>query len=60
MFCDNLAAHQREEFKVDGANHSGLVWYGLPNGTDAGFAKVLKQLIGIEQREWLDCDDNAD
>ena len=66
LFCDNLAAHQREEFKVDVANHSGLVWFGLPNGTDlwqpvdAGFAQVLKQLIGIEQREWLDCDDNAD
>ena len=34
LLCDNLESHQREEFKVDVTNHSGLVWYGLPNGTD--------------------------
>ena len=27
---------------------------------DVRFAQVLKQLIDIKQREWLDCDDNAD
>ena len=66
LFCDNLEAHQNDEFKESVSKNLGLVWFGLPNGTDlwqpvdAGYAQVLKQLIGIEQRDWLDCDDNAD
>ena len=27
---------------------------------DAGYADVLKKLVGIQQREWLDKDENAD
>ena len=48
LLCDNLEAHQREEFKVDVAKHSGLVCYGLPNGSDlwqpvdVGFVQMLK------------------
>ena len=66
MLCDNLEAHQKDDFKESVANKSVLVWFGLPNGTDlwqpvdAGFAQIFKQLIGIEQRDWLECDDNAD
>lgn len=66
LLCDNLEAHQKDEFKESVSLKSGLVWFGLPNGTDlwqpvdAGYAQILKQLIGIEQRDWLDCDDNAD
>ena len=43
---------------------NGVVWYGLPNATDlwqpvdAGYA--LKSLISIENRDWLEFDDNAD
>lgn len=66
LLCDNLEAHQKDDFKKSVSNKSGLVWFGLPNGTDlwqpvdAGFAQILKQLIGTEQRDWLDCDENAD
>ena len=42
-----------------------MVWYGLKEGTDlcqpvdAGYANVLKTLVGIQQREWLDKHENA-
>ena len=44
---------------------SGIVWYGLPHATDlwqsvdAGYAQVLKSLIGIEHIDWLDYENNA-
>ena len=44
----------------------GLVWYGLKNATDlwqvvdAGIAQLLKVLTGLEHRNWLDDDNNAD
>ena len=66
LLCDNLEAHQKDDFKESVSKKSGLVWFGLPNGTDlwqpvdAGYAQILKSLIGIEQRDWLDCDNNAD
>ena len=66
LLLDNLEAHTKEEFKSIVNELSGVVWFGLPNATDlwqpvdAGYAQVLKSLIGIEHRDWLDDEDNAD
>ena len=60
LLLDNLEVHKQSEFKKAVHDDSGLVWFGLPNGTDlwqpvdAGFALVLKARIGIEHRDWLD------
>ena len=43
-----------------------MVWYGLPGATDlwqpvdAGYAQILKVLIGQAQRKWLDDEENAE
>ena len=43
-----------------------MVCYGVKEGTDlcqpvdTGYANVRKTLVGIQQREWLDKDENAD
>lgn len=66
LLCDNLEAQTSAQFKEYISSLSGLVWYGLKNGTDlwqvvdAGIAQMLKVLTGIEHNEWLDQDDNAD
>ena len=63
---DNLEAHTKEEFKEFINSLSRVVWFGLPNTTDlwhpvdTGYAQVLKVLAGIEHREWLDQENNAD
>ena len=66
LLLDNLAAHTKDKFKEAVHNISGVVWYGLPNATDlwqpvdAGYSQVLKALIAVEHRDWLDYDNNAD
>ena len=66
LLLANLEAHIQAEFKEAVNKLSGIVWYGLPNATDlwqpvdAGYAQVLKALIGVEHRDWLDCDNIAD
>ena len=66
LLLDNLEAHKQSELKKTVYDDSGLVWFSLPNGTDlwqpvdAGFAQVLTVLIGIEHRDWLDQENNAD
>ena len=66
LLVDNLSCQESDEFKEKVAELNGVCWYGLKDVTDfwqpvdAGYAQVLKQLVAIQQREWLDIDDNAD
>ena len=66
LLLDNLNAHCSDEFKASVSQLQGLVWYGLPGSTnlwhpvDARYAQVLKALIGIEHRDWLDRESNSD
>ena len=65
LLLDNLNAHCSDEFKASVCQLQGGMWYGLPGGTDlwqpvdAGYAQVLKALICIEHRDWLDRDSHA-
>ena len=44
----------------------GVVWFGVPNGTDlwqpvdAGFGQLLKTLINHKFTEWLEGEEKAD
>ena len=66
LLLDSLEAHTKEEFKEVVNSLSGVVWFGLPNATDlwqpvdAGYAQVLKALVGTKHREWLTQENNAD
>ena len=66
LFCDNLTGQVSSEFKEAVAKLGGVVWYGLPGATDlwqpvdAGYAQILKVLIGQAQRKWLDDEENAE
>jgi len=66
LFCDNLTGQVVTEFKEPVAKLGGVVWYGLPGATDlwqpvdAGYAQILKTLIGQAQRKWLDDEENAE
>ena len=66
LLLDNLEAHIQTEFREAVNKVSGIARYGLPNATDlwqpvdAGYAEVLKALNGVEHRDWLDCENNAD
>jgi len=66
LFCDNLTGQVADQFKEAVSKLGGVVWYGLPSATDlwqpvdAGFAQLLKTLIGQAKRRWLDDDDNAE
>lgn len=66
LFCDNLTGQVADQFKEAVSKLGGVVWYGLPGATDfwqpvdAGYAQLLKTLIGQAQRRWLDDDDNAE
>ena len=65
LFADNLTAQTHDDFKTAVSDQSGVVWFGLPNGTDlwqpvdAGYVQVLKQLMAHEHHNWLDDEDNA-
>ena len=66
LLCDNLDAQCQREFKEAIHVLKILVWYGLRNATDlwqvvdTGVAQLLKVLTGLEHRNWLDGDNNAD
>ena len=66
LLLDNLSCQESDEFKKEVSVIKGLCWYGLKEETDlwqpvdAGYADVPKKLVGIQQREWLDKDENAD
>lgn len=66
LFCDNLTGQVATEFKEAVTKLGGIVWYGLPGATDlwqpvdAGYAQILKTLIGQAQRKWLDDEENAE
>ena len=66
LFCDNLTGQTADEFKDAVSKIIGVCWYGLPNATDlwkmidAGYAELLKVLIGQAQHAWHDDDQNAD
>lgn len=66
LFRGNLIGQVATEFKEAVVKLGGLVWYGLPGATnlwqpvDAGYAKILKVLIGQAQRKWLDDEKNAE
>ena len=66
LFCDNLTGQTADEFKDAVSKLIGVCWYGLPNATDlwqvidAGYAELLKVLIGQAQHAWLDDDQIAD
>ena len=66
LLLDNREAHTKEEFKEVVSSFSGVVWFGLLNATDfwdpvnTGYAQVLKVLVEIKHREWLDHENNAD
>ena len=66
LFCDNLTGQVATEFREAVAKLGGVVWYGLPGATnlwqpvDAGYAQILKTLIGQAQRKRLHDDENAE
>ena len=66
LLCDNLEGQISSEFKEKVRLLEGLVWYGLKNGTefwkptDGGVGRILKVLIGQEQQEWLESDENLE
>ena len=63
-FCDN--AQTQDSFKSAVSDKSGVVWLGLPKGTDlwqpvdAGYAQLLKVLMRHDFENWLDDDEHAD
>ena len=66
LLLDNLEPHIQTEFREAVNKLSRIVWCGLPNATvlwqpvDEGYAQVLKGLIGVEYRDWPDCENNGD
>ena len=66
LLCDNLEGQISYSFKEQVRLIEGLVWYGLKNATelwqpmDGGVGRILKALIGQEQQDWLESDDNLD
>ena len=66
LFCDNLTAQTQDSFKSAVSAQSGVVWYGMPKGTDlwqpvdAGYAQLLKVLMHQQFEAWLDDDEHAD
>ena len=66
LLADNLTGQVHDEFKEAVSDISGVVWYGLSNGTDlwqpvdAGYAKMLKTLMAQEHHKWIDDDEHAD
>ena len=59
LFADNLIGQVYDDFK-ESVSGSGIVWYGLPNAVDAGYAKMLKTLMEQELHKWLDDKEHAD
>ena len=66
VLLENLKGKIQDDFKESVSNINGLLWYGLPDGTDlwqpvdAGYAACLKSLIAIEHKKWLDIENNAE
>ena len=66
LLLDKLSCQESDEFKENVSAIKGLCWYGLKEGVDlwqpvdAGYADALKKLVCIQQREWLDKDENKD
>ena len=66
LLLDHLSCQESHEFKEKVSAIKRLCWYGLTEGTDlwqpvdAGDKDILKKLVGIQQRKWLDNDENAD
>ena len=56
----------QDSFKSAVSDKSGVVWLGLPKGTDlwqpvdAGYAQLLKVLMHHDFENWLDDDEHAD
>ena len=61
---EGLRRQIQADFKKSVADANGLLWIGLPDGTDlwqpvdAGYAACLRALIAIEHRNWLDIENN--
>ena len=66
LFADNLTGQVRDDFKETVSDCSGVVWYVLPNAADlwqpvdAGYAKMLKTLMGQVHHKWLHDEEHAD
>ena len=66
LLLDNLSCQESNEFKEKVSAIKRLCWYDLKEETDlwqsvdAGYVNVLKKLVGILEREWLDKDEKAD
>lgn len=66
LLCDNLEWQTKLSFTAAVSLLGGLVWYGLKNGTevwqpvDDGVGRIPNVLIGQQQQEWLETDDNLD
>ena len=66
LLLDNLSCQQSDAFKEKVSEIGGVCWYGLKDATDlwqpvdAGYAETLKKLVSIQQRDWLDLEENAD
>ena len=66
LFLHNFEAHTKDDCKILVNSLNDVVWYRLSNVTglwqpvDAGYAQVLKSLISIEHREWVEFDNYGD
>jgi hypothetical protein len=66
LFCDNLVAQTSEEFKTAVRNTGGIVWFGIPNGTnvwqpvDCGYGQLYKSQVALAQERWLEEGDNVE
>ena len=66
LFLGNFEAHTKVDFKILVNSLNGVVWSRLSNATDlwqpvdAGYSQVLKSLISIEHREWVEFDSYGD
>ena len=62
LLLDHFFCQYSDKFKENLSAIKGLCWYDLKEGTDhwqtvdAGYAYVLKKLVGIQQMELLDKD----
>ena len=66
LYSDNLTAQVSDDFMKEVRQNKGIVWFGIPNGTqfwqpaDASPGKVFKSRIKQEQNIWLELDENIE
>ena len=65
LLLDNISCQELDGLKDKVSTIKKLCWYGSKEGTDlwqpieAGYADVVKKLLGIQREEWLDKDEHV-